>query len=213
MFYGPKVWDPVLIISQIVALQCLWYLSLCCLLWLLLGPYVPRLSMHHVLDWRWVSFHSFVGWMVILANVGNAIAASVFLVLVVERAKKCLDFAATLYILHLVVCVLYGGFSHTFAWWIVNVVGLVITAIMGEWLCLQREMRDIEIGSGGGRRRTTEMVSVRSSSMVAVTPRAVTASSFQPPFGASAPGSGGSTMRTASVGSGSGGKQMPTGVV
>lgn len=39
--------------------------------------------MHHVLDWRWVSFHSFVGWMVILANVGNAIAASVFLVLVV----------------------------------------------------------------------------------------------------------------------------------
>lgn len=26
-------------------------------------------------------------------------------------------------------------------------VGLVITAIMGEWLCLQREMRDIEIGT------------------------------------------------------------------
>lgn len=46
---------------------------------------MPRLSMHHVLDWRWVSFHSFVGWMVILANVGNAIAASVFLVLVVSE--------------------------------------------------------------------------------------------------------------------------------
>ena len=34
---GPYVQDPVLIISQIVALQCLWYISLGCLLWLLLG--------------------------------------------------------------------------------------------------------------------------------------------------------------------------------
>jgi Integral membrane protein S linking to the trans Golgi network len=37
MFYGPRVFDPVLISAQIVVLQCLWYLSLGCLLWLLLG--------------------------------------------------------------------------------------------------------------------------------------------------------------------------------
>jgi Integral membrane protein S linking to the trans Golgi network len=37
MFYGPRVFDPVLIIAQIVVLQCLWYISLGCLLWLLLG--------------------------------------------------------------------------------------------------------------------------------------------------------------------------------
>lgn len=42
----------------------------------------------------------------------------------VERAKKCLDFAATLYILHLVVCVLYGGFSHTFAWYALSLLHL-----------------------------------------------------------------------------------------
>jgi Integral membrane protein S linking to the trans Golgi network len=37
MFYGPRVFDPVLIVAQIVVLQCLWYISLGCLLWLLLG--------------------------------------------------------------------------------------------------------------------------------------------------------------------------------
>lgn len=43
---GSMTQDPVLIISQIVALQCLWYLSLCCLLWLLLG--MPMLSLFHL---------------------------------------------------------------------------------------------------------------------------------------------------------------------
>ena len=45
---------------------------------------MPRLSLHHVLDWRWISFHSFTGWMVILANVANSIAAAAWLVVVVR---------------------------------------------------------------------------------------------------------------------------------
>lgn len=37
MFYGATIWDPVLIIAQIVAIQCLFYVSLGLLLWVLLG--------------------------------------------------------------------------------------------------------------------------------------------------------------------------------
>ena len=33
-----------------------------------------------------------------------------------ERAKKCLDFAATLYVLHLTMCMVYSGFSRNLAW-------------------------------------------------------------------------------------------------
>lgn len=112
--------------------------------------------------------------------------------------------------------------------WLTNLIGLAITAVMGEWLCLQREMRDIPVGActvplavtehdcacssvqndklshlfkapacqsmrlmecccqaaGSGSRRRgsgTEMVSLRSSGLPSpsVTPKAVTASSFQ----------------------------------
>ena len=37
MFYGVQTWDPVLIVAQIVTLQCLFYLSFGLLLYLLLG--------------------------------------------------------------------------------------------------------------------------------------------------------------------------------
>ena len=30
--------------------------------------------------------------------------------------------------------------------WVANLSAFVITAVLGEWLCLQREMRDIPIG-------------------------------------------------------------------
>lgn len=37
MFYGAPVWDPALIVAQIVTLQCLFYLSLGALLFLFVG--------------------------------------------------------------------------------------------------------------------------------------------------------------------------------
>ena len=93
-----------------------------------------------------------------------------------ERAKKCLDFAATIYILHLGMVTLLSSFPKTLAWcarmntccsyrlqsarmvvilaccacrWGINGCGLVVTAVLGEWLCVQRELQDIPLGSGG----------------------------------------------------------------
>ena len=81
--------------------------------------------------------------MIIIAITVNALAASAYLVVVVsvsthhllqhkrayivgspilccgaqvERAKKCLDFAATLYLIHFIVCFAYSGFSRSLAW-------------------------------------------------------------------------------------------------
>ena len=41
MFYGAQVWDPVLIVAQILVNQCLFYTSLGLLLWLLVGGALP----------------------------------------------------------------------------------------------------------------------------------------------------------------------------
>ena len=100
------------------------------------------------------------------------------LALLVERAKKCLDFASTVYIVHIVACCAYGGFPRHLSWcashrklisarahvcmrsnanpmfpprcrWAVNLLALGITAVLGEWLCLQREMQDIPVTTTG----------------------------------------------------------------
>lgn len=39
-----------------------------------------------------------------------------FCSLQVERAKKCLDFASTCYIFHLIFCCIYEGFPTSFGW-------------------------------------------------------------------------------------------------
>ncbi|KAK9903248.1 hypothetical protein WJX75_000688 [Coccomyxa subellipsoidea] len=147
MFYGASVWDPWLIIAQIVTVQCLYYLSFGLLLYLLLGPYVTHLSFQHVFDDASMDLHSFTGWMVVLTNVINSLAAALSLMFVVERAKKCLDFAATCYLLHLAFVSIVGGFPTTVTWWAVNILSMTIAALLGEWLCLRRELQDIPIGS------------------------------------------------------------------
>ncbi|KAE9621337.1 hypothetical protein Lalb_Chr01g0012631 [Lupinus albus] len=63
----------------------------------------------------------------------------------IERAKKCLDFSATLYIIHLFICIVYGGWPSSITWWIVHGTGIAFMALLGEYLCIKRELREIPI--------------------------------------------------------------------
>lgn len=64
-----------------------------------------------------------------------------FLCFIVERAKKCLDFAATVHVLHLLACTAYDGWPSSWEWWGVNLASLVVMALSGEYLCMRREMQ------------------------------------------------------------------------
>lgn len=143
MFYGAMVWDPWLIVSQMVCMQCLSYLSLGLLLWVLVGMHAPSFTLHLFFDYSMLSTSSFTGWCIIAAFILNSFAGAGYLLLIVERAKKCLDFTATMYIVHLFLCLIYGGLPSSITWWVVNAVGVVITAVLGEWLCIRRELREI----------------------------------------------------------------------
>ncbi|MBA0580109.1 hypothetical protein Gorai_022341 [Gossypium raimondii] len=70
---------------------------------------------------------------------------SVYMLYLIEREKKCLDFAATLYIIYLSICTIYGGWPSSVTWWVVNVTGFAVMALLGEYLCIRREMREIPI--------------------------------------------------------------------
>ncbi|KAJ0680228.1 hypothetical protein HanPI659440_Chr16g0621921 [Helianthus annuus] len=145
MFYGSVVWDPWLIVAQIVCIQCLYYLTLGVIMTVLVGARVSRMSLVYFFDYATVTLSTVTGWCVITSFILSSIAGAGFLLYWIERAKKCLDFAATLYIIHLGICVLYGGWPSSITWWVVNGTGLAITALLGEYLCIKRELREIPI--------------------------------------------------------------------
>lgn len=149
MFYGAAVWDPWLIVAQICCIQCLYYLSLGGMLWIFVGSQLPRLSLKYFFDSSLLSVANITitGWGIIAAFFLNALFGAGYLVLLVERTKKCLDFTATVYIIHLFFCMGYSGFPVSLLWWLLNGLCLAVMALLGEWLCMRRELRDIPVRS------------------------------------------------------------------
>ncbi|XP_043726055.1 protein SYS1 homolog [Telopea speciosissima] len=145
MFYGALVWDPWLIVSQIVCLQCLYYITLGLFMSILVGTRVSRMSLIYFFDYSTLTTSTITGWCVIASFLLTALAGAFYVFYLVERAKKCLDFSATLYIVHLFICIIYGGWPSSITWWVVSGTGIAVMALLGEWLCIRRELREIPI--------------------------------------------------------------------
>lgn len=64
---------------------------------------------------------------------------------------QCVDFTATVYILHLLLCTFHAGIPHSWAWWLCNVVSMLIMAILGEYLCMRAELAAIPVGGTQGK--------------------------------------------------------------
>lgn len=154
-FYSPAVFDPALIVGQIAAMQSLIYIGLGS--WLLLlnalaGQPATAVSLAQIFSHRAINLSHTGGWLCSLAFFLNALAGGAFLAIVVERARSCLDFATTVHALHLCGCALYDGFPDNWEWWMVNFVSLVVMALLGEYLCMKREMQDIPLLFGSRER-------------------------------------------------------------
>ena len=63
--------------------------------------------------------------------------------IVVERAKKCLDFASTVMGFHFLLCWLCGGFPANWEWWVVMIATLSVMVIVAEFLCVHYELKPI----------------------------------------------------------------------
>ncbi len=50
----------------------------------------------------------------VFLNIGASILALLY---IVERAKKCLDFAVTVFVVHVGMCTLYEGLPPHWEWW------------------------------------------------------------------------------------------------
>lgn len=74
MFYGAVVWDPWLIVAQILCLQCLYYLTLGIFMAGLVGTRVSRISLVYFFDYASVTVSTITGWCVITSFILSSIA-------------------------------------------------------------------------------------------------------------------------------------------
>ncbi|XP_059055832.1 protein SYS1 homolog [Achroia grisella] len=145
-------WDPCLIISQIVAMQSVMYLTLCLLTAIMQDLTGSTRTLDHLFEYHEIHVRDNEGRSVIAAFVLNAVIGSFMLWNIVGRTKLCLDFSCTYHGIHLIVCWIYNGvFPTTFSWWTLNIACAAITCVTGEFLCLRTELQAIPLSNIGSK--------------------------------------------------------------
>ena len=145
--------DVTLICLQILCLQCLYYAMIG--LWFIGGHIVFGITLHKD---RFFDTHTSLDVQSMsaafeLAGVlGAGLGASYLLSVVVEKARKCLDFAVTLYGTHLLLSLCYSRSFPRWTWWLCHGSALVIAVVCGEFLCARNELKEIPLAVVPGER-------------------------------------------------------------
>lgn len=144
--FRKTTWDPILIISQIIAVQCIMYCVLG--IWIILMATVlgTAKSLDYAFQYQEIHVKDFTGYSVIVVFVINSVIGAVALWYLVQRTKQCMDFACTAHGIHLIFCWVYSGsFPVTFSWWCLNIVTASIMCVCGEFLCMKTELKAIPL--------------------------------------------------------------------
>lgn len=67
------------------------------------------------------------------------------MLILVGRAKYCLDFTITMHGLHLFICFLHNNLTlpSTATWWLIWIVSIFAMDLFGEWLCMRYEIEPV----------------------------------------------------------------------
>jgi len=84
-------------------------------------------------------------YLTICTHIVRTTQRSLLLAIIVEKSKKCLDFSVTLFLIHIVLSSIYGGFPSTWDWWIIHILGMIMMVLFGEYACSKRELSDIPL--------------------------------------------------------------------
>lgn len=142
------VWDPLLILSQIVLMQTVYYGSLG--LWLALVDGLVRSSpsLDQMFDAEILGFSTPPGRLSMMSFILNALTCALGLLYFIRRGKQCLDFTVTVHFFHLLGCWFYSSrFPSALTWWLVQAVCIALMAVIGEYLCMRTELKEIPLNS------------------------------------------------------------------
>lgn len=140
------IWDPRLIVAQIVAMQSIYYLTLGLLtaMFLAIAGFHPHLR--YIFDWQSVHFRSTDYQITMFTHILNSLFGALSLWYIVQRAKQCLDYTCTLHVFHFIACWIYTGyFPASVTWWLIQIVCIVLMVVVGEYLCFRTAIKDIPL--------------------------------------------------------------------
>lgn len=144
------VWDPVMILGQMITIQCIFYIFLG--IWISTSDAIvdsPR-SLDQIFSSKSVALGTTRGRLFVTALVLNALTSALGLWYVVKRTKQCLDFAATAHLIHLVFCWFYSGaIPSAPSWWVAQILCIALMTVLGEYLCMRTELKAIPVSIGG----------------------------------------------------------------
>ena len=140
-------WDPILIISQIISLQALYYLTMALLFPLALSlstspQLLQELGGNKSVDFLFAVPPSSLSWTVALVHLLTGFITAFYLYHLIRRPTHILDFATTLAFNHFILCTYFttnwpGGW-----WWISNTISCLVMTLLAERMCVRREMRE-----------------------------------------------------------------------
>ncbi|EWC47981.1 hypothetical protein DRE_02863 [Drechslerella stenobrocha 248] len=146
--------SPVLIISQIMALQTAFYTVATLLLLFTAVVIGARFSLDLPFSWGVVTAENAAGWTVGMVWLLNSLTSVIAITLFVGRTKLVLDFSLTIYFVHLLVTSLYSrSVPASWLWWAVQAASVVITVSLATWLCRKRELQPLSWGNRRGAAR------------------------------------------------------------
>ncbi len=143
-FSKSRAWDPLLILSQIVCLQCADYVLQSAVLYLVESAQSRVLTLHQLFSPYALHYASSSGLYVTAVTLLNAVLVAFAFEFIVERSRLCLDFAVTLRCVHVAACIVYTEtFPTWWYFWLVQCVCALVTACAAHHRCRQRELIDI----------------------------------------------------------------------
>ena len=149
--FRKTTWDPILIVAQIVAVQCVMYFILGVLIMMIATLLGTTKSLDYAFQYKEIHVRDFGGYLVITIFILNSIVGALALWYLVQRTKQCMDFACTAHLVHLFCCWMYNGNLPTFSWWCLNFVTASIMCVCGEFLCMKTELKAIPLGMNSQR--------------------------------------------------------------
>ena len=140
-----QTFNPRLILSQIISLQSFHYVILGIIFQINHVLFGTSITIDRIFTSKHLDIWSATGWIDNSAILFSSLIGSLLLAIIVEKSKKCLDFSVTLFLIHIVLSSIYGGFPSTWDWWIIHILGMIMMVLFGEYACSKRELSDIPL--------------------------------------------------------------------
>lgn len=145
MFRPRTPFDPLHIVLEICAFQCVFYaVSTLAILIIDFLSGIPFNS-QQIFNAAAFGISTKVGRSAIVGELCGAMAAALAFSIIEARTKKALDYMATVFGIHILVSSFFSGFPTSAIWWLSSLVILIISTITAEFLSQKTELQEINL--------------------------------------------------------------------